>query len=355
MDLESDLWQTTGARNPYVLAEFELDRRIDWSEEDTKQVFERAFEQPYETLFDPKYDSPLYDGLGLDRDGGGPMADGGTSRVEWKDQGTFLQGYPEYDDPVQGKIGDCYLIASLSAIAWALPDHLIGRASWIDEDTPDYVRFRFTENAGRGDDEFVEVTQKLPVDSHDNPIFARCTDPTEIWPGVYEKAYAKWKTGAEDDRPFIDRIESGNASFALGEILGVEPTVWKTVENSADVLWEIFQKNSKNDDTVTSDAMVAQTYQSASDAPDSIDYDSANIAANHTYTILGHQVEDGTRYVILRNPWNETEASDDLKGFWNVRKDETSFSIHMADTDGVFGIPVSEFKKYYAGLVLADP
>lgn len=353
MASESDLSETAGVRNPYALAELELGRRVDWSSEDTKRVFERAFGQPYETLFDPQYDSPLYDVTSDDDDGS--TADGSTRAVEWRDTGTFLDGFPEFSDPIQGDVEDCYLLAALGAIAWANPRHLVNRVQWIEDDTPDYVRFTFTGDAGRGEDVLVEVTQRLPVKPGSELLYARSRDPYEIWPGVYEKAYAKWKTGTDGDEPPIDQIGHGSAPITLGELSGVEPTVWFTADNSVDDLWEILWKACESRGNATADPMVAGTYDSATEAPDDVSYGGANVVASHSYTVLGYQVRDDTRYVFLRNPWDETEAEDDLDGWWNVESGRSLSGIDLSNTNGVFGLPVEEFERYFEVMALASP
>jgi hypothetical protein len=59
---------TLAARNPYALAEIVQGHPIDWSKvDDRPALLERVLQTPYEQLFDPKYDSPVY--LGFQREG----------------------------------------------------------------------------------------------------------------------------------------------------------------------------------------------------------------------------------------------------------------------------------------------
>lgn len=352
MGSKSDLSETVGVRNPYVLAELALGRRIDWSDEDPKRVFERAFDQPYATLFDPQYDSPLYEDTA---DDDRSTAEETPRNVEWRDTGTFLDGFPEFSDPIQGGVEDCYLLAALGAIAWTKPRHLIDRVEWIEADTPDYVRFTFTEDAGAGEDVLIEVTQRLPVEPGSKLVYARSRDPNEIWPGVYEKAYAKWKTGTDGDEPPIGRIGNGSSPITLGELLGVEPTVWFTADNSADKLWEILWKACESGGNATADPMVAGTYDSATEAPDDVSYGGANVVASHAYTVLGYQIRDGTRYVFLRNPWDRTEAEDGLDGWWNVDTGDSLSGIDLSNINGVFGLPIATFERFFEVMALASP
>jgi len=59
--------QKNGVINPYALAELVAGRRIAWSEVDAPRMLEELLQTPYEELFDPKYDSPIYMGLRLNK------------------------------------------------------------------------------------------------------------------------------------------------------------------------------------------------------------------------------------------------------------------------------------------------
>src|SRR5690606_7106217 len=59
----------TGVINPYALAELVLGRTIEWGDiADPRSVLEDVLATPYEHLFDPVFDSPLYMGLRLKDD-----------------------------------------------------------------------------------------------------------------------------------------------------------------------------------------------------------------------------------------------------------------------------------------------
>ena len=59
-----------GVGNPYALAELIKEERIEWSEiDDVEQFLEENLGTPYEELFDPKFDSPLYPNITVTEDG----------------------------------------------------------------------------------------------------------------------------------------------------------------------------------------------------------------------------------------------------------------------------------------------
>src|SRR5712691_10868419 len=56
-----------GVINPYVLAQIKVGHVIQWNTvPNPRALLEQILGHPYERLFDPKYDSPLYAGLKYD-------------------------------------------------------------------------------------------------------------------------------------------------------------------------------------------------------------------------------------------------------------------------------------------------
>ena len=95
--------------------------------------------------------------------------------------------------------------------------------------------------------------------------------------------------------------------------------------------------------------MVASTYSSGESSPDKVVYGEVNLAANHAYSILGVAYHNCKRYIMLRNPWANTEASSEIltADYWSPYRDELGNPIPLAEDDGVFGIHVETFKKYF--------
>lgn len=60
-----------GTCNPYALAELILGKKIDWeSIENEKELLEKTFNMSYEKLFDPKSNSPIFNGADFLEDSG---------------------------------------------------------------------------------------------------------------------------------------------------------------------------------------------------------------------------------------------------------------------------------------------
>jgi hypothetical protein len=63
MENRRSLRNVGGTRNPFTLAELIEGKKIDWdcmTPLQMRQKFQQVFRKPYEKLFSPQYDSPLY-------------------------------------------------------------------------------------------------------------------------------------------------------------------------------------------------------------------------------------------------------------------------------------------------------
>lgn len=443
---EGQIPENIGVANPYALADLVAGNDIPWNKvENRKAVLSEILESPYEELFDPVHQSPLYCGLQLLDDmsikkvepqpleiempedmsddqiadtfhrdpdlstlntladlnvylqnrelqdveilnpdivqpgtlrfevrltniparqitfpavaariqtllAGPEAGDWNPPGVAWSDPGTFLKEGTEYFDPVQGAVGDCYLIAALSSLAWADPYAIAQRTRAFGSGQQSFVdMIQFYQSPGAAPTK-IEVTEALPLRSGTyGYIYCRSRESGEIWPGVYEKAYAKWKTADSSDRPNITRIAGGDMVRATSEINGKPRYYYSTRNRTADDLWNLVRSNSRSYKTFN--PMVAWTYSSGAASPDHVRYADANLVANHAYSILGWAYRDNKKYIVLRNPWGRTEASiDTLGGYWFAYDISWWRPILLTNPDGVFALEAGTFKKYFAGL-----
>jgi hypothetical protein len=272
-------------------------------------------------------------------------------QTDWVDMGDFYEEGTEPGDPIQGALGDCYLIAALSAVAWARP-HVIAhrnRRTGTDQQAfVDMVEFR-----PEGAPVPVEVTERVPVTSGVHRFkFAKSSETGEIWPAVYEKAYAKWKTGATHDQPEYPRIAGGDPARACADLIGGVCHYQWTRSLSADDLWGEVRKHARGNRTF--DPMVAWTYSSSGAAPDKdVDYAKLGLVANHAYTVLGWELQNNVKYIVLRNPWGtHIPTQDVLAGTWQAW-DMSYQRPTLLNNGGIFALKAATFKKYFAGLGFA--
>lgn len=371
---------SSGVINPYALVEILAGGPIRWGNAaQTRALFEAVLGQRYERLFDPEHGSLLYvrergqiGGIAFDAASRKAALEALAARsqapissviqrfratddgvrtaltllheepgksLEWVDLGNFFSDTAEYSDPIQGALGDCYLIANLSALAWTHPELITQRKRSIRVGQPGFVDVICFYESGKS--HWVEGTEKVPVAKTTHRWhYAHSSDAGEIWPAVYEKLYAKWKTGNQTDEPHYASIAGGNIRATCGELTG-KPTVemfMAEVEVS-----ELFDFIAQRSDPTTGKVLkptVAGTYHRGSVAPEPVVYADVHLAANHAYTVLGYSVVDGQRYVILRNPWAKAAGSGngDLAGSWN--------GINL-NHHGVFGLRLETFKLCY--------
>lgn len=268
----------------------------------------------------------------------------------WQDAGRFFNETAEFFDPVQGAVANCYYIAALSAVAWSTPYRIAQqtRATGVGQ-SQFYNRITFYKPDSNGQvDREIEVTDTVPRTSSGGYIYARSSESDEAWPSIYEKAFAKLKTGTSTDHPDITATGWGDCVWATAQLTGGSRAYFDTASRSADQLWNTLRSNCLSYRTFR--PMTAWTYGSGADAPDHVDYSAANVVGSHCYTVLGWAYRDCKRYILLRNPWGSTEATVGALDATVYAYDVSWWRpIALKDTDGTFAMEISTFKKYYAG------
>lgn len=367
MSPQEKIPENVGVINPFALAEVMKKQKINWKGiREPKKILEETLGFPYEKLFDPKYDSPLYAGLKyhpetkkMERGVAIPETASSAHRAlqiavgatAWLDPGDFFEEAAELTDPVQGAVGDCYFIAAMSSVAWARTYSIMQRTRAVGTAQSQFVDMIEFFQASKG--EKVEVSEKLPLLSPGNTyIYARSSEAGEIWPAVYEKAYAKWRTKDTGDTPDITKIAGGDPVAACSQLTNLTPYYYWNSGLSADDIWQKVRENAISYKTFN--PMTAWTYASAP-SPD-VNYNSAHLAANHAYSILGWQYANNQKYVVLRNPWGTYEAIITVDGSTWMAWDAPYYGgpgwwrpIAMATADGIFALRADTFKKYFAG------
>ncbi|MET0519349.1 MAG: C2 family cysteine protease [Burkholderiaceae bacterium] len=267
----------------------------------------------------------------------------------WQAAGHFFNETAEFFDPVQGAVANCYFIASLSAVAWSQPYRIaqqtratgMGQSQFLD-------RISFYKPDGQGLDRELEVSETVPMTGWGSPIYARSSEAGESWPAIYEKAFAKLKTGTTTDHPDITATGWGDCVWASAQLTGGNRAYYDTAGRSADQLWNTLRGNCLSYRTFR--PMTAWTYGSGADAPDPVDYSSANVVGSHCYTVLGWAYRNCRRYILLRNPWGNTEATASALDATVYAHDVSWWRpITLKDADGTFAMEIGAFKRYFAG------
>jgi hypothetical protein len=410
---------TSGALNPYALAEIILKRRIDWANTpNALQLLATTLGTPADELFDPSFKSLTY----AFRE---PAAAGGLqtrtltsvsattklteadmtaqlrsnpavlpktlgiAHVEklspesqallgsligsifvlppnltpwtppgatWVQENPFFDHGTQYSDPQQGALGDCWLISTLASIAWTRPTVI------LDHNRP----------TGTGPQDFLDqiafpggtqqVSEKVPMGGSPGNyyyMFARALDGKETWPAIYEKAFARWKSGNLTDEPPYGTLNGNSPIYACQTLIPTLKGTWNATYNQPDSTVEnlLAAHCTKQKST---NPMMACTWGSAADAKKyanvTIAYDSSSgIVADHCYSVLGFTEAAGTQYIVLRNPWGYHPGTLDVltsPNTWSPGPIATNPLVEAVplNSNGVFAMKTTTFKKYYAGL-----
>ncbi|MEW5739151.1 MAG: C2 family cysteine protease [Myxococcota bacterium] len=227
-----------------------------------------------------------------------------------------VDGYG-FDDPLQGQLGDCYFIASLAAVAKNRPD-LLARAVKTNRDGTYTVTF-FEKKPGASKPKPVEITIDGSFANRKGRLeYASARETRELWPLIFEKAYAAWKGG-------FDAIESGMAATALEALTGAKPDFFAvTSELKPAALFARLEEACASKGCVVA---LSKPW----------DPSEKGIVADHAYTLLGVEARGGKKYVLLRNPWGEREPD------------------YGGKDDGVFSMPLEKFMSSFATVEYARP
>jgi hypothetical protein len=262
--------------------------------------------------------------------------------AEWADPGEFFEEGAEFFDPTQGGLGDCYFISALCAVAWARPDVILHHERTIGPGQEQFVDC--VDFYANGAKKTIEVSELMPVLKTTHAwIYGRSSEPGEIWPAVYEKAFAKWKTNDPGDQPNYGPIAGGWPVQALVELTNLKGVTKTCSDFTADAIWQLVRSNCLSMRTVN--PMTAWTFCAT---PTPVDYNGTGIYAYHAYTLLGWAFVNNIKYVVLRNPWGQNgPVINALAGAWSALESHNWWRSIQLNSGGVFAIPVDTFKKYY--------
>lgn len=232
-------------------------------------------------------------------------------------------------DVQQGAIGDCYFCAGLSSVAKARPEVLKDGITDNGDGTYDV---RLYDARGRA--RTVTVDDELYRKKNAGPRYARGTDQKELWPALYEKAYAQMKGSYEAIG------NGGQARSAMQTITGKPSDRVHNQSLSADALWGRVKGAVDGQRPIAAD-----TYGSAKK------YTKSGLVDGHAYSVLGTQTDGGDRYVVLRNPWASTEYANGAYGT-DVDVDGDG---KMDGNDGVFRMKLEDFQRLFEHTDVNDP
>lgn len=278
----------------------------------------------------------------------------------------------KFDDPCQGAASNSWFVAALFSVFWSDPaainrrTRLGRRPHKKDDDEEEHERtlkIRFHDKGGRNNAETatIDVDYEVPINCTSNePIYCRSSDGIEIWPALYEKAYARWIEGdrnkskhgrnASEDRPDLTQMHHGDPIKAMAQINNKEPQYYFCDNHPASDLVAVVRNSCVNYKTIN--PMCAFTHATGTERAA---YRGANLVANHAYSVLGWASEGTRQYIVLRNPWGVTEPRG-LSSYGGLidRVDEDLWPpACLCDHEGVIALDARSFKKHFRCLGVA--
>lgn len=221
------------------------------------------------------------------------------------------------DDVIQGSLGDCYVIASLSALAVAQPDVLKNAIKANGDGTYTVNLFDRAQGAAQPTPVSITVDDAIPT-MNGRPIYSRDRDGGEKWVALFEKAFAQWKGGYEalDQGGYCDEVISaitGRAATREGFTPGDTNGVFERMKTA------FAEGKAVTAGTTEDQNILANT----------------DLSPGHAYAVLGLVEENGQKFVELRNPWGVSSASSN--GFGD---------------DGRMKIPADQFARCFDTLMM---
>jgi hypothetical protein len=232
-------------------------------------------------------------------------------------------------DVQQGSLANCYFPAAVAALAHLRPD-VIQRIMRDNGDGTFTVTFTQRDWAtGR--------TKQVPV-TVDSDLWTRPdkgtaaygrggTDHTpasmELWYPLLEKAYAQWKGS-------YDVIGNGGvASDVFEELTGEAGDYYDLhARTNPDALW-------KRITTALDDQRPVAAGTHEEKGP--VHYTNTGVFSDHAYSIIGSQTEGSKRFLLLRNPWGDSEPRNN------------------GPDDGVFKLELGRFMELFANVMTTSP
>jgi Ca2+-binding RTX toxin-like protein len=228
----------------------------------------------------------------------------GYAHLPGKNAPLFAAGGPSPNEIHQGNLGDCYFLASLSAVANASPDVL--RQTIVDLGDGTYaVNFHNADKSNV----FIRMDGDLPTNSSGGLAYASIGQPGGgQWSPLLEKAWAYFRKG---DGSYYS-IAAGWPEQAY-RALGLNTTIKAstTYNTPTKMLDAITQELSAGD---------AVAFATRSDA--------TTLVASHVYMVNGWYTDGtGQRWVVLRNPWGtDGPSGDSVNDGWVTITAENAFA-----------------------------
>ncbi|XP_062614294.1 calpain-9-like [Saccostrea cucullata] len=244
-------------------------------------------------------------------------------------------------DLLQGKLGNCWLVAAFSCLTLApnLVKRCIPENQGFTKKYAGVFHFRFWRYGEWID---VVIDDRLPT-INGELIYLRSSDKQEFWPALFEKAYAKCYGSYEN-------ISGGLTNWALQDLTGGITETHQVYENPR-LIQRILDVSMTN-------ASLIGTFISTNMTQGQRRRLSNGLVTGHAYSVTGYAqipVKNGMIILIrLRNPWGHFEwngAWSDGSPHWGALSQEVLQKLKPTNSeDGEFWMSFVDFSNIFTML-----
>ncbi|XP_028251457.1 calpain-1 catalytic subunit [Parambassis ranga] len=277
--------------------------------------------------------------------GQGILKPSDLARVVWLRPGKIVSNPSFVVDGVsrfdfgQGLVGNCWVLASIGALTFQ--NNILAQVAppeqKFDDDYCGLFHFRFWRFGTWVD---VVIDDKLPtIDGR--LIFVHSKDPTEFWPALLEKAYAK-VCGSYTD------MNAGTPAEALVDFTGGVHICIKLSEPPSN-LWDLMRRADQS-----KALMGCGTPQGETSANTVLQN---GLVQGHAYSVTGvKEVKSRghlAQLVRLWNPWGRGEWNGDWSDgspLWQTVSSQDRETCLSARDDGEFWMTLQDFCRFYMDL-----
>lgn len=240
-------------------------------------------------------------------------------------------------DIEQGELGDYCLLAAISCLTLTprFLERVVPPEQSFSQGYCGIFRFRFWRF---GDWVEIIVDDRLPT-CKGRLLYLRSTDPTEFWPALLEKAYAKFYGSYAN-------LHGGKTAQALQDLTGGISQSFRLAEHDPHVMFQTVNSS------VTRSTLLAATIHMDHRAPVRL---RNGLVTQHAYSITG-LARVRTRLgevplIRLRNPWGKGEWNgpwSDRSWEWDSlpERDQELLSIRVRN-DGEFWMSFEDFFRNF--------
>ena len=260
-----------------------------------------------------------------------------TLNIEWKR--VSEPGFPSDNfwgdgisvrDIRQGYIGNCWIMAAMSALA----EHPERVDNIMISDGLEEAGIYAMNMYSLGIPYTQIIDDRMPMRSNGQSLFAGVGQDGSFWAMIVEKMFAKWYGNWE-------HLVGGWMNLAVAALNG-SPWVTHVHENNHDQIWNYVANADQDTDIITAASQFCGSHDSSTDA---------GVACSHAYTLISsHVVQDPSGNDIklfkMRNPWGAEQYGGDWSDNWSGWTPEFQAqlpAVHEFANDGVFYIDLDSY------------